>query len=193
MATSKEIEKILGIPHRTVETWSRTRDDRYLLVKFLKSFSAFDLEERMEKILKQEDLIKKNIKEFTKDLMENPLQAGIIHQPVVSASLYPRVKDMRIVPDMVMVTKDHKLSIVEIIPLLSSRPHTTRRFELLEKYAAEYTEKNDLKITTTEIILITKSRLPRFIEEDASLSKMVKVYDLDEVTKNLYGSAAILV
>ncbi len=56
MATAKEIEEILGISSRTVESWSSTRDDKYLLAKLLKSYSNIDLKNRIQSIIEEEKI-----------------------------------------------------------------------------------------------------------------------------------------
>lgn len=71
MATAKEIEEILGISSRTVESWSSTRDDKYLLAKLLKSYSKLDLKTRIQTIIEEEriKILDKNV--FINDIHDN--------------------------------------------------------------------------------------------------------------------------
>ena len=78
MSTAKEIEEIIGISSRTIDMWSRSRDDRYLLARLLKSYSKFDLMQRIDHILKEDGLIRKSWKEVILDIAKNLYTAGII-------------------------------------------------------------------------------------------------------------------
>lgn len=64
--------EIFGTPRCTIETWSRTRDDRYLLSIYFKSLSTLDMEEYLEKILEKERFVKKKNNDFLQDIKDNP-------------------------------------------------------------------------------------------------------------------------
>lgn len=78
MSTAKEIEEIIGISARTIETWSRSRGDKYLLARLLKSYSKFDLSQRIDHILKEDGYSRKSMGEITLDIIKNLHTLGII-------------------------------------------------------------------------------------------------------------------
>ncbi len=193
MATAKEIEKIIGTPYRTIETWSRTRDDRFLLSKFLKSFSAFDIQDRIDKILIQEGLIKKSWGDFVKDLITNPKKAGVSRANKINVleSFYlSEGIDNKL--DLVFTTDDKTLNILDFSSLLPSKPNVLKKIERLEKEGRNKFFSKDNNLHDIKIIIITKSRIPRFISEDPVLSNRVSILDFDEVANNLYDTNIII-
>jgi len=71
MATAKEIEEIIGISSRTIESWSNTRDDKYLLAKLLKSYSKIDLKNRIQTIIEDEEIEIVDKKAFFEGIIKN--------------------------------------------------------------------------------------------------------------------------
>ncbi len=192
MATAKEIAEIIGTPYRTIETWSRTRDDRFLLSKFLKSFSAFDMQERIDKILLQEGLIKKSWKEFVGDVADDPMKAGITQSNKIKLVESAHLSEKPLKLDLSFVTNDGILYIIEFSSLLPSKPNLLKTIDRLESYAMErYSSKET--INGLKIVMITKSKIPLFIENDQELSNKVTVLNFDNVAEKLYGTQIVTI
>ena len=199
MATSKELEKVLGISHRTVNTWLKGRDDRYLLIQFLMSYSEFDIEERLQKILEKEELIKKRETDFMQDLTKDPVKAGISEFKCVEVVFDSQSWDTSISPDLLLRLEDGTLQVVEFISLLPSSTHLKEKIKKLITFSEEYSLKHDMDLEKNEIVFITKSKKPQYFTKKhddgkvENLYPMVKILDIDEVAKNLYGSHAIII
>lgn len=192
MATAKEIAEIIGTPSRTIETWSRTRDDRFLLSKFLKSFSAFDMQERIDKILLQEGLVKKSWKEFVGDVANDPMKAGITQSNKIKLVESAHLDEKRLKLDLSFITNDGVFYIVEFSSLLPSKPNLLNTIYRLESYAMKrYSFKENIR--GLKIVMITKSKIPRFIENDPELSEKITILNFDEVAKNLYGRKIVTI
>lgn len=192
MATAKEIEEIIGTPHRTIETWSRTRDDRFLLSKFLKSFSAFDMHERIDKILLQEGLIKKNWKAFIGDVAADPVKAGIAQSNKIKLVESAHLSEKPLKLDLSFISNDGVLYIVEFSSLLPSKPNLLKTIDRLESYAMKkYSSKET--INGLKIVMITKSKIPLFIKDDKELSDKVTILNFDNVAENLYGTQIVTI
>ena len=146
MATPKELEEIFGTPKRTIETWSRTRDDRYLLSIYLKSFSSLDIEERLVKILKKEGFVKKKEIDFIQDLIEDPVKAGISESECVEVISDSRLEDTSIAPDYLLKLADGTLQVVELISLLPSRTHLEKKIKKLMTFAENFSLNHEIII-----------------------------------------------
>ncbi len=223
MATAKEIEEIIGISARTIETWSRGRDDKYLLAKLLKSFSKFELSQRIDHILKEEGFEKKSIGQIIVCIGRNPFGAGIIdsnenfyirgakyldtahlnslpnYQPFLDYFDKPISHDLTIEMMETSLTKEGKplkrIFIVDFASLLPSKNNLkamyNRSTDEIIKIFSKYDIDDEKYIYSVKLILITKSKKPKFLLEDAELAEKIKILDFDEIAINLYGEEVI--
>ena len=106
MATAKEIEDIMGISARTIETWSGTRDDKYLLAKLLKSYSKIDLKNRIETIIKEEEIDVIDKKTFFEEI-KNKFKVLFPDMPTTEISDFQMgVNNRSVMGDLVVRVKD---------------------------------------------------------------------------------------
>ena len=227
MATAKEIEEIIGIPARTIETWSRGRDDKYILAKLLKSYSKFDLSLRIERILNEDGFAKKSLGEISISIASDPYGAGIIdsnekfyirkagYLDILTLDSLPNYKpfqsssldylDKRISPALIIemieesLTKEGKplkrILIVNFVSLLPSKNNLIAMYNKYSNYMIEIFSKDGTTgeeyTYSVELILITKSKKPKFLLENSELSEKIKIFDFDEIAKNLYDEKVI--
>jgi len=192
MASAKELQQLFGIPSRTIDTWSKTRDDRYLLSQFLKSFSTFDIQDRLDRIAQREKFVRIKKEDFERDIKTDPYKAGIAKDPDVRVS-DPQIIDGTDAPDFILNLDDKSFAVVEIIPIVPSSKRMEERFIKLKQYADAYARANSLEKYT--LLIITKSNKSFLRKHEKSLPFLtIEVYDLDEVAKNLYdGYFAVLI
>ena len=223
MATAKEIEEIIGISARTIETWSRTRDEKYLLAKLLKSYSKFELSQRIDHILKEDEFEKKSMGEITVCIARNLFDTGIIdsnenfyirgaskldtarlnslpnYQPFLDYFDKPISHDLTIEMMETSLTKEGKplkrIFIVDFASLLPSKNNLkamyNRSTDEIIKIFSKYDIDDEKYIYSVKLILITKSKKPKFLLEDAELAEKIKILDFDEIARNLYGGKVV--
>ena len=228
MSTAKEIEAIIGISARTIETWSRGRNDKYLLAKLLKSYSKFELSQRIDHILKEDGLRKKSLEDIIISIAENPYKAGIIdsdesfyirgssHLNLFQISALPDYKPFqsnelddisgRVPALTIEMVEDSlteegkplkKILIVDFASLLPSKNNLIAMYDKYNNNIIEIFSKDDIDgdkyLYSVQLILITKSKKPKFLREEDEFTKKIKIFDFDEITKKLYGKAIIAI
>lgn len=230
MSTAKEIEEIIGTSSRTIDMWSRSRDDRYLLAKLLKSYSKFDLMQRVDHILKEDGFIKKSWSEVIISIAKNPSAIGIIdsdkkfyirdacdvnaddlfalpnfkslysHKPKLLLPIHMRPSLVIEIVEELFKEGDKPLKKILVVEFPSLLPSKNNLINMYNKHARnlnniilEHDIEGDKYIYFVELILITKSKKPKFLLEDDELAKKIKIFDFDEVAKKLYGQEVIVI
>ncbi len=189
MATAKEIEEILGISSRTIDTWLRSRDDKYLLAKYLKSFSKIELRDRVEKVIKEDDILIKKWADFVRDVASN------------FQSLLPELHSKNIVELINLGRKisnnlnllfkaDETLYIVQFAFILPSEKNLIRQLNRLKEIIDKFNMGNIKKM---QFIFVTRSGVPEFITKNNGLVEghEVSILNIDEITEKLYGQKMI--
>ena len=189
MATTKDIEEILGIPKSKIESWSRARDSNYVLVKFLKSFSRFELNQRVQSLFEDSDTVIVPPEKFIKKLKENIGICGIrefagMNGEEVELVSQPNRGLSTIGFDMLLKANNTYYAI-EFKHLLPSLANLERNIEKMEQYAKE--NKWDL---SRIIYIINNKTVPETILE--KVGYIASFYRFDDIAKNLYGKKVIL-
>ena len=187
MATAQDIEDVFGIPNRTVATWSRTTGSQLLLSKFLKSFSKYDLEERMTKILEQESYIRMSMEEFSYQLLKHLDISGIKEfENIQYFKVKPKYGNW--VPDEV-IEADGEIFIIEFKQSMPSISNFHKEIKIFDKYVSENFNQKSAHV----IYINSNNTKPKFIQEDATLSNRISVYSYDEIALKLFNTKIILI
>lgn len=187
MATAKDIEEVFGIPDRTIATWSRTKGSQFLLSKFLKSFSKYDLEDRINRILVQEGYIKMSGQEFVDKLLKHLDLTGITEFKNIT-QWDPIGHDPK-GPIDIVVNIDGKLYGIELKQTMPSKVNIQKE---IEKFDA-YIEKKHNQSLQHIIYINSNNTLPKSIEDDPSLKNRVSIYSYDEISMNLFNTKVIFI
>ncbi|HIP19044.1 MAG TPA: hypothetical protein EYG78_06895 [Sulfurovum sp.] len=194
MATAREIEEILGISSRTIESWSSTRDDKYLLSKFLKSYSKLDLKSRIERILEEEEIMILDKQKFFEKIRDN-------FQRFFPDVLASEISDSKIgvdtrtgMSDLVIKTRSTIYFLDETSQLPSKNIISKRCKKLLSTIHNSNNQYFD-GISKINCIYITAKKgagKGMTIKVDDSLDYVVTAIDIDTVAKELYSQERII-
>lgn len=192
MATTKDIEDILGISKNKIDSWSRARDSNHLLVKFLKSFSRVDLQLRINEILKGSDEILKSPEEFIDKLASNLQDSGITEfknshtKEITQIAQTKRSLDNAFIPDMLIeVSNEHY--IFEFKHLLPSVTNLFNQIDIINHYA----EDNSLNLKRI-IYIVNNKKVSKNIANDEKIKNIASFYRFDDIAMNLFDKKVIL-
>ena len=192
MATTKDIEDILGISKNKIDSWSRARDSNHLLVKFLKSFSKVDLQLRIDEILKDSGELLISPEEFLETLVKNLRNSGIVEfndsetEEITKISQTERSLDNAFIPDM-LIEVDGEHYIFEFKHLLPSVKNLSAQIDNIFNYA----ENNSLNLIRI-IYIINNKDVPEKIDENEEIKSIASFYRFDDIAMNLFGKKVIL-
>ncbi len=192
MATTKDIEDILGISKNKIDSWSRARDSNHLLVKFLKSFSKVDLQLRIDEILKDSGELLISPEEFLEALVKNLRNSGIEEfndsetEEITEISQTERSLDNAFIPDM-LIEVDDEHYIFEFKHLLPSVTNLSKQINNISIYA----ENNNLNLMRI-IYIVNNKKIPKNIGKDEKIKSIASFYRFDDIAMNLFGKKAIL-
>ncbi len=192
MATAKEIEEILGISSRTIETWSRTRDEKYLLAKYLKSHSKIELRDRLKKIMEEDNILIKKRRDFISDVADNfqKLLPGVYTQITTESTYLKTTTKYR----SALLLRDYEtLYAIEVFPLI---PSIMNLLERCNKFMAGIKPIENLNnIGKIKFVFITNSGAPKNITKNNGFLKEheVLMLNFDDVAEKLYDQKIIII
>ena len=182
--TSREIEDVLHISARTIDTWSRTRDDKHLLARFLKSFSKYEIADRIKEIIVTEKLTLKSEEELFNDLIE-PLCKMLEESGLGTVNKKQLVVDDR--ETFHLAFTDDSVVFIDWVPQLMSK---TMFASKLQKIAEKLKQKDKIVF----VLIAPKTSATSLQKIDLSLKKHdAYILGIDTVAKMLYGIDKILI
>jgi len=203
VATAKELEEVLGISARTIENWSRARDDKYLLAKFLKSFSVFDLKQRIKDIVDSENILILNKKIFLEDFQQNFskfFNDKVIHTEINWTAHLERIKLKSY--DMIIEGEKNIYIIEEIAQMRSKKMLQKKCNSLYSSITKVYDDASlkdkalaekakDKNIIFVYIVPSKSANTGKEIDIGATDYK-VMVIDIDVIAEKIYNKGKVL-
>lgn len=198
MATSSDIQEVFGISARTIETWSATRDEKYLLARFLKSYGKHDLAARLYSIVEEENIKVIDKADFIKDLSEN-ISLLLSDLPAnYKIEIGDREGRTRGLPDIVVRSDDTYYAINEVSQLPSKN-------NIMKNYCNKLVENvhnsnNDFfkGIEQVQVLFLTSRKsagmgMDIVVEGTENNACKITAVDIDAIAKKLYNREKLII